>query len=133
MAESTKRKIDVASLLRRVYRFAAVIARAIAGLLVPVLAGPAAADCYDQAGARYSIAPALLRAISQVESGLRYDAIGRNNNGSLDLCAMQINTLWLPDLGRYGIIGADLPADECTCINAGAWILAGEIARVGYS
>jgi soluble lytic murein transglycosylase-like protein len=74
-----------------------------------------------------------LRAIAYVESHANAGAIGSNGDGSLDLCAMQINSQWLPKLARFGIAGGDLLADECTCIYSGAWILAGEVDRHGYS
>jgi lysozyme-related protein Hpa2 len=102
----------------------------LAGTLV---AGGAFADCYDDAGTYYRLSPSLLRAIAYVESRGDAGAIGSNGDGSLDLCAMQINSQWLPQLARFGITGGDLLADECTCIYSGAWILAGEIDRHGYS
>jgi len=75
--------------------------------------------------------PSLLRAIAYVESRGEAGAIGGNSDGSLDMCAMQINSQWLPKLARFGITGGDLLADECTCIYSGAWILAGEVDRHG--
>jgi soluble lytic murein transglycosylase-like protein len=74
-----------------------------------------------------------LRAIAYVESRGNVGAIGSNSDGSLDLCAMHINSQWLPTLARFGITRGDLLADKCTCIYAGAWILAGEVDRHGYS
>src|ERR1700751_3573157 len=103
---------------------------AIAGMLAT---GAALADCYDDAGAYYRLSPSLLRAIAYVESRGDAGAIGGNGDGSLDLCAMQINSQWLPQLARFGITGGDLLADKCTCIYSGAWILAGEVDRHGYS
>ena len=47
--------------------------------------------------------PSLLRAIAYVESRGDPGAIGGNSDGSLDLCAMQINSQWLPKLARFGI------------------------------
>jgi hypothetical protein len=75
--------------------------------------------------------PSLLRVIAYVESRGEAGAIGGNSDGSLDMCAMQINSQWLPTLARFGITGGDLLADECTCIYSGAWILAGEVDRHG--
>ncbi|MEA2782283.1 MAG: hypothetical protein QOK29_3827 [Rhodospirillaceae bacterium] len=102
----------------------------LAGMLI---AGAALADCYDDAGGYYRLSPSLLRAIAYVESRGDPGAIGGNSDGSLDLCAMQINSQWLPKLARFGITDGDLLADECTCIYSGAWILAGEVDRHGYS
>ncbi len=107
----------------------------LAGMLVAGMAVGAAAlaDCYDDAGTYYRLSPSLLRAIAYVESRGEAGAIGGNSDGSLDMCAMQINSQWLPKLARFGITGGDLLADECTCIYSGAWILAGEVDRHGYS
>ena len=105
------------------------LAAALAGLLA---AGPALADCFEAAGRRYDVAADLLRAIAQVESAGDFGAIGRNKNGTEDLCAMQINSAWLEHLELFGITRSRLLSDPCMCVNAGAWILAGEIAAVGY-
>ena len=96
-----------------------------------LVAFPVLADCYDQAGVHYGISPTLLRAIAAVESAGRLAAVGHNSDGSEDLCAMQINSQHLPTLHRYGITRRYLLTDLCTCVNAGAWILAGEIAAAG--
>ena len=103
--------------------------------IVAAIGAPAvrAADCYDQAGSFYQLSPALLRAIAAVESGGRLNAIGHNRNGTEDLCAMQINSAWLPTLARFGILRHHLLTHECTCVHAGAWILAGEMQSAGYS
>jgi len=45
---------------------------------------------------------------------------------------MQINTGWLPVLERYGITQQKL-FDACTNTYVGAWILAQNISKLGYS
>ena len=87
--------------------------------------------CFEAAAARYQIPAELLVAIARTESGLRADAIGRNEDGSEDLGLMQINSWWLPHLARYGLTREDL-TDPCTNVEVGAWILAQEIRRFGY-
>lgn len=88
--------------------------------------------CFESAAERYGIAAALLRAIAVAESGLRPNALGRNPDGSWDVGLMQINSWWLPTLARYGIREADL-WEPCLNVQVGAWILAWNIARYGYT
>jgi soluble lytic murein transglycosylase-like protein len=58
--------------------------------------------------------------------------VGRNRNGSRDIGLMQINSSWLPTLARHGINEHHL-FDACTSIHVGAWILAGNVSRLGYT
>ena len=95
------------------------------------LAVPAQA-CWDDAAARYQVNPTLLHAIARTESGVNPRAIGRNRNGSRDIGLMQINSGWLPTLARHGITEQDL-FDPCTNLHVGAWILAHNFARLGYT
>ena len=90
----------------------------------------AAQGCWEQAAARYSVNPALLVAIARTESGLNPLAINRNRNGSRDIGLMQINSRWLPSLAMHGISERDL-LDPCTSIHVGAWVLAGNVQRLG--
>jgi hypothetical protein len=64
------------------------------------------AHCFEQAGARYGVAPALLEAISTVESGGNPQARNLNRDGSEDLGHMQINSRWLGILASYGKVEA---------------------------
>ena len=102
----------------------------IATLLIT--AGLRAHACWDDAAARYQVSSTLLHAIARTESGLNPQAIGRNRDGSRDIGLMQINSGWLPTLARHGIREQDL-FDACTSIHVGAWILAHNIARYGYT
>ena len=87
--------------------------------------------CFEEAGARYGVSPELLRAIAHVESGMNPLAHNPGNkNGSEDIGLMQINSRWLPELGKYGIRRSDL-WEPCTSIHVGAWVLAGNIRRLG--
>ncbi len=87
--------------------------------------------CWDDAAQRYQVSSALLYAIARTESGLNPLAIGRNGNGSRDIGLMQINSAWLPTLASHGIGEREL-FEPCTNIHVGAWILAGNVSRLGY-
>jgi soluble lytic murein transglycosylase-like protein len=88
--------------------------------------------CWDDAATRYQVSSALLYAIARTESDLNPQAIGRNSNGSRDIGLMQINSAWLPKLASHGIGERDL-FEPCTNIHVGAWILAGNVSRLGYT
>jgi soluble lytic murein transglycosylase-like protein len=88
--------------------------------------------CWDAAAQRYQLSSALLYAIARAESGLNPVAIGRNTNGTRDIGLMQINSAWLPTLAAHGIGEREL-FEPCTNIQVGAWILAGKVARLGYT
>lgn len=90
-------------------------------------------NCWGAAAHRYNLPVELLFAIGQVESSHKVTAVGYNSDGSRDLGVMQINSRWLPVLANYGIGEQDLLSKPCTNIQVGAWILAQEAARTGYS
>ena len=88
--------------------------------------------CWDDAATRYQVSGALLYAIARTESALNPQAVGRNRNGSRDIGLMQINSSWLPALAAHGITERAL-FEPCTNIHVGAWILAGNVHRLGYT
>lgn len=105
-------------------------------LILSILAmstAPVFANCFDQAGKRYGIEPELLKAIATVESGLNPKATNKNSDGSIDLGLMQINSTHLPKLEKMNITEKSLISDSCQNIMTGAWILAGNIKKYGYS
>ena len=110
----------------------AAMIRTLFATLLSLSALAAQAACFEQAGQRYGIAPSLLKAISAVESGFNPGARNRNRDGSEDLGHMQINSRWLPSLARFGITRETL-VDPCTNTMVGAWVLAQNIQRFGYS
>lgn len=99
---------------------------------ISLIAAFPAYACWEQAAERYGISSELLQAIARTESGLDPMAVGRNRNGSRDIGLMQINSSWLPRLSAYGIAERDL-LNSCTSIHVGAWILAGNVRRLGYT
>lgn len=88
--------------------------------------------CFAEAARRYNIADELLYAIAVQESRFDPAAVGWNGDGSRDIGLMQINSWWLPKLAEYGIAERHLQ-EPCTNVSVGAWILAGNIARFGYT
>lgn len=88
--------------------------------------------CWDKAGKAYNIDPWLLLSIAKVESGFNNKAMNVNTNKSVDIGMMQINTIWLPTLRKFGITHQHL-MDPCTSVFVGAWIAAQNIRRFGYN
>lgn len=78
--------------------------------------------CWAEIGQRYNINPYLLGAIAKTESNFNANAVRKNKNGTRDIGVMQINSLWLPELAKYGISEQHL-FDPCVNIAVGAWIL----------
>ena len=115
--------------MQRPWRRALSVQSSVA--LVFCTALPALA-CWDDAAQRYQVSSALLYAIARTESGLNPRAINRNTNGSRDIGLMQINSAWLPTLAAHGIGERDL-FEPCINIHVGAWILAGNVSRLGYT
>lgn len=58
--------------------------------------------CWAEIGQRYNINPYLLGAIAKTESNFKANAVRQNKNGTRDIGVMQINSLWLPELAKYG-------------------------------
>lgn len=89
--------------------------------------------CWVAAGQRHGIDPWLLYAIGYVESRHNPSSISPpNTNGSRDLGLMQINSNWLPTLRQYGI-PREVLFNACASTYIGAWIMAKNIRRYGYS
>lgn len=88
--------------------------------------------CWDGAAKAYGLDPWLLMAVAKVESSFNNQAINKNKNNSIDIGMMQINTIWIPTLNKFGINTSDL-LNPCTSIFVGAWIMAQNIKRFGYN
>ena len=91
------------------------------------------ANCYEKAGAYYSVNPLLLKAIASVESNENPSATNVNRQFKQfneDIGIMQINSIWLPQLAKFGISRQSL-FDQCLNIHVGAWILAQQIQTYG--
>lgn len=83
------------------------------------------ASCWDEAAIRYGVNRDILRSISYVESKFNTAAINsRNNNGTVDVCHMQINSTHLKTLAQNNISQQTLLDKPCVCTEVGAWVLA---------
>lgn len=88
--------------------------------------------CFDQAGRDYQIDPLLLMAISIKESRLKASAVnGSNNDGSEDICGMQVNSYHYSKLKTFNITRDRLLKDPCICVYSGAWVLAHNFQSYG--
>lgn len=91
-------------------------------------------QCWADAAARYNVPVDLLYAIARVETGSRYNLVSpTNKNGSYDIGLMQINSIHLPRLAKFGITKKDLLEKPCVNLHVGAWLLSDAIARHGYT
>lgn len=94
------------------------------------------AACLMLAAQTYSVPPAVLVGIHQVEGGKAGQAVGPNDNGSYDLGPMQINTLWIPELAdQWGVSNNTalrwVKDDPCTNMGVAAQILRGHMDETG--
>lgn len=87
---------------------------------------------FVDAGKTYNIDPWLLYSIAKVESNNNPNAINYNRNGTVDVGVMQVNSCHLPLLKKYGYTKEDLWNPQVN-ITLGAWVLAGCVARHGYT
>ena len=89
--------------------------------------------CWDQAAKYHGLDPWLLYAVAYVESRHNPSVISKpNRNGTYDIGLMQINSIWLPELRRYGI-DTRMLKNACASTYVGAWVMAKNVRRYGYS
>lgn len=82
----------------------------------------ASTNYFEEAGEYYRIDPKILYSIAKKESKFNPNAINRNSNGSVDIGVMQINSVHLKELEKYGFRKEHLFNPKIN-IYAGAWIL----------
>ncbi|WP_418939839.1 lytic transglycosylase domain-containing protein [Paraburkholderia bryophila] len=111
----------------RLAAFAANVALA-GGMACVSLA--ARADCFDEAAAYQHVNPTVLRALAWQESHNRPDATHVNKNGSVDYGVMQINSIHLPELSRYGVDRHAL-LEPCKNVYIAAWQLRRMMLKYG--
>jgi hypothetical protein len=81
----------------------------------------------NKAAVQYHIPATIIISVLRMENGHIGDAI-RNKNGTYDYGPMQINTIWLSEIKKYGYTQHDIQYDPCANVCVGAWILSRAIA-----
>lgn len=87
-------------------------------------------ECINQAAIAYHIPATVLVAVLETENGLAGEA-NPNTNGTYDYGPMQINTVWVEKLQKYGVTRQQIQYNACVNIAVGAWILSQTIANTG--
>ena len=88
------------------------------------------AGCFEEAAAYQHVNPIILQAIAWQESHYHADAMHLNQNGSIDYGLMQINTIHLTDLSKYGIDKEALMS-PCKSVFIAAWHLRTQMNKYG--
>lgn len=86
--------------------------------------------CILPAAKYHSVNPHILRAILRVESNLDAAAVGKNDNGSVDVGIGQMNSIHFKALTKYGISPSHLK-DACIGTYVSAWHLRKIVAQHG--
>lgn len=94
------------------------------------LAGPAHADCFDDAAHYHQVNPWILRAIAAQETGFKPNTVARNSNNTVDLGMFGVNSVHLAELAQYGVTQSDL-MDGCKAAFVAGWHLGKQVRRYG--
>jgi Transglycosylase SLT domain len=84
-------------------------------------------ECVNHAAVVYHVPATVLISVLKVENG-RAGLAKRNSNGTYDYGPMQINSIWLDSLKKYGYSRELVQNDPCTNMWVGSWILSTRIA-----
>lgn len=101
-------------------------------LAATLVANASFANCFEQAAAYHQVNSLVLRAIAWQESRARPNATHVNKNGSIDYGMMQINSIHLRELSRYGL-SSDKLMQSCTSVYVAAWHLRKMMNKYGNS
>ncbi len=119
----------------------AMAAAVLCGIIVPSRASEAPTpaeirtrECLLAAAEAHQVPPAMLVILLKVEGG-KLGAVSRNDNGTVDIGPMQVNTIWVGKIAahwRTTPAAAFLALRDNLCANleGGAWILAQAMAEV---
>jgi hypothetical protein len=84
--------------------------------------------CSIAAATRYQIPANIMLAVAEKEAGKPGQWV-RNANGTLDVGAMQFNSIYIGTLAHYGITAADVAAAGCYSYDLAAWRLRHHITK----
>lgn len=85
-------------------------------------------ECINAAAVTYHVPAKMILSVLNTEGG-KAGMAKTNRNGSVDLGPMQINSVWLPTLARYGLKQEDIQFDPCINVKVGTWILSQGIVQ----
>ena len=85
-------------------------------------------SCINQAAIQYDIPASLIISVLRTENG-NVGSASPNKNETYDYGEMQINTVWLKTLTKYGYSIHDLQYNPCLNVYVGTWILAQSLAN----
>lgn len=84
--------------------------------------------CSISAAVKYAVPANIVLAVAEKEAGKPGQWV-KNRNGTHDVGAMQFNTQYLADLGRYGITAGDVAQAGCYPFDLAAWRLRQHIRK----
>src|ERR1700678_2727823 len=79
-------------------------------------------SCINHAAITYHVPVSIILSVMKQEGGKNGQAV-RNKNGTADLGVMQINSVWVPVLARYGYSKDKLQYDPCKNVEAATWLI----------
>ena len=86
-------------------------------------------ECINKAAITYIVPAAVIVSVLQIEDGSPGLAKS-NTNGTVDYGPMQINSIWLKTVAKYGYSAEQIQYDPCVNVMVGTWILSNKIAAI---
>lgn len=84
--------------------------------------------CSIMASIKYQVPTNILLAIAEKEGG-KPGQWSKNSNGTYDVGSMQLNTVYLKDLARFGIKPSDVAHPGCYSYDLAAWRVRGHLVH----
>jgi hypothetical protein len=85
-------------------------------------------ECINKAAVQYHVPAMLIISVLRMENG-HVGSANVNKNGTVDYGPMQINSIWLPKIQKYGYTQYKIQYDPCANVAVGTWLLSQEIAN----